>query len=167
MRPGRGPVDPGAGFGLALLLAWTLLAASGFWVVVFAPAKAALLRGTAAGAAVPYEAWMQTQLGASPAGAVVVLDARACACESARLTALAARLSRAGIRVVDAPAELPDGVEVAAFDARGALRYAGPVHSPVLCAGERSPAEFFLGAPAAAALVLPSRCVCEGRIPSA
>jgi hypothetical protein len=91
---------------------------------------------------------------------VVFVSPQACACRAGAIDALRRRAAHAGFAVHLALDGLPAAAEVAAFDAAGRLRYAGPVHPTLFCLGDRSPAELLLRSDSPAALVLPAECAC-------
>lgn len=160
-----GARDPGAGLGFALLLAWIGLVVSGFQVLIAAPMRAALDAGAAARLARPFEEWVAALDSGPLAQPTLYIDPAACACRGGAFEALGRRAARDGIAVRRAGPALPGHAEVAAFDAGGRLRYAGPLHPAVFCLGERSPAELLLRTDAPVALVLPAECPCGRMAP--
>ncbi len=156
--------DPGAGWGVAVLLAWALLAVSGFWNLVALPMRAAAAMATDPHQALLVEQWTLAVLGDSAARVQVVYDAQACACGDPPRQALLGRLKARGVAIAqlaEDAARLPLRPEVIVLEG-GRLRYAGPLAPTTFCTTGRHVVEAALAAPRdAAALVLPPQCACD------
>lgn len=179
---------PGDGLGMAVFVAWLVLAVSGFWNLIVLPmqARAAQANDPAQRAAV--EHWARSALDAQaparstasphvrpgdapsaavPMGAPIVLvDPAACGCVASAAVSLAERLRAGGVAVVDLPRDaqrLAQRPEVAVLDGDRRLRYAGPAMPTLFCTSGRSLAESAVhaGAAGGAALVLPAECNCD------
>lgn len=186
--PGR---SPGDGFGMAVFVAWLVLAVSGFWNLIVLPmqARAAQANDPVQRAAV--EHWARSALGAqapprgiaSPDGRpdvardaampisapIVLVDPVACGCVASAAVSLAERLRAGGVAVVDLPRDatrIAQRPEVAVLDGDGRLRYAGPAMPALFCTSGRSLAESAVhaGAAGSAALVLPAECRCDDTV---
>lgn len=162
--------DPGRDVALALFLAWLLLVASGFWLLVAIPAQAALAAASQPDRGDVFERWLVSELPNTASERVVVVDpARDCHCEDTEDVELAAFLRRVGsvgIRVIErdsAAPPLPAGARIAVFGADGRLRYAGPLRVPMFCSGMTTLADAALREinASAPAMVFGSNCVCE------
>jgi hypothetical protein len=164
-RPTAVAKDPGAPLGVALLVAWLVLVASGFWWLVAVPMREAAATALDPRQALVVERWA-TEVAGPAAGVPRVLhDDAACACAEQARTAVLGRLRAhpaTTARIpVDAP-RLPLRPELVVLDADGRLRYAGPAAPTAFCAGPRHAAEIALALPAdAPALVLPRDCGCD------
>lgn len=163
--PSATPRDPGAGWGVAVLLAWLLLVASGFWNLVAVPMREAAAAALDPAQAVVVERWAAEAAGPRARASMVLFDPGACACGADARESLLRRFRERGVttRPVAADlARLPLRPEVLVIDAHGRLRYAGPAAPTAFCSGPRHAAERALSMPThAPALVLPADCPCN------
>lgn len=164
-RPTAAAHDPGAPLGVALLVAWLVLVASGFWWLIAVPMRDAAAAALDPRQAQVVERWALDAVGPAAGLPRVLHDDGACACGEATRAAVLARLRAADAGVVPLPAvavRLPLRPELVVLDADGRLRYAGPASPTAFCAGPRHAAEIALTLPAdAPALVLPRDCGCD------
>jgi hypothetical protein len=160
--------DPGALLAGLLFLAWALLVVSGSWVLIVAPMRVAAAAAADPARIARIEDWWRQSTSASGA-ATLVFDPAACACDGAAaaiVDSIQAGLGARGaaLRVLGDGAQRPPfAPQVLAFDARGRLRYAGPLRPAQFCSGPRPPVEaaLFAADSEPLALVLPAECDCQ------
>ncbi|MCG6117400.1 MAG: hypothetical protein MEQ07_04285 [Aquimonas sp.] len=158
--------------GYALLFTWLLTSAWGFWLVEGRPAHARAQLASDPASVQRIERW-GLELGAGGVSQpLLVLLPPACACSdddtlTQRLGTLATDLQ---VRVVAAErprfAALPSGASLVLFNPEGRLLFAGPLQSPLHCAGGRSLGELVLGrafeeSPPLWSPVLDEPCACH------
>lgn len=164
-RPTAVAKDPGAPLGVALLVAWLVLVASGFWWLIAVPMREAAAAALDPRQALVVERWAHDAAGPLAGLPVVLHDDLACACAEGRRAPVLARLRAAHAGTVPLPVDAPRLLlrpELVVLDADGRLRYAGPAAPTAFCAGPRHAAEIALALPAdAPALVLPRDCGCD------
>lgn len=164
-RPTAAANDPGAPLGVALLVAWLVLVASGFWWLIAVPMREAAATALDPRQAQVVERWALDAAGPATGQPVVLHDEHACACTAASRAPILARLRALHAGTVAVPVDalrLPLRPELVVLAADGRLRYAGPAAPTAFCAGSRHAAEIALALPAdAPALVLPRECGCD------
>lgn len=164
-RPTAEAKDPGAPLGVAVLVAWLVLVASGFWWLIAVPMRDAAAAALDPRQALVVERWALDAVGPATGLPVVLHDDHACACAAASRAPILARLRAAHAGTVPVPVDaprLPLRPELVVLDADGRLRYAGPASPTAFCTGPRHAAELALLLPAdAPALVLPRECGCD------
>lgn len=164
-RPTAAANDPGAPLGVALLVAWLALVASGFWWLIAVPMREAAASALDPHQAMVVERWAIEAAGAATGVPRVLHDDAACSCGQAERAAVLGRLRSSRVTIAPLPDDvprLPLRPELVVLDADGRLRYAGPAAPTAFCAGPRHAAEIALALPSdAPALVLPVDCRCD------